>query len=289
MGSNPIPGAKFYELRLNSVLFHLKSLDNDLFYFHVVTFRVVHMTYRRSAKFYDLFGSKNDLEFYRELAFQSGKKALELGVGTGRVAIPLAKAGMTVVGIDNSVHMLRVAREKLARETDAVRRRIILKKGDMRHFELKQSFPFIYVPSSTFDHNITIEEQKRTLNCVYKHLEANGTFAFDLEQAMLNKPDTSWWIDRKEIERGRMVVRSIFSRRDMTKHMCSLDLFFDVYKYGKLLERLHEYGEVAMISKDEVTKLLEEEGFKVESIYGDFNKSKYRNDSKRIVLVTRKK
>ncbi|MEA2090284.1 MAG: class I SAM-dependent methyltransferase [Thermoproteota archaeon] len=247
------------------------------------------MTYRLAAKFYDLFGSKNDLEFYRELALQTGKEALELGVGTGRVAIPLAKAGITVVGIDNSVHMLRVAREKLAKETEAVRRRVILKRGDMRNFELKQSFPFIYIPASTFDHNITVEEQKRTLNCVYKHLEKNGTFAFDLEQATPDKPETSWWIDRKEIDGGRMVVRSTFTRRNMKKHTCSLDLFFDVYKNGKLLERYHEYGEVAIISKDEVTKLLEENGFRVESIYEDFNKSKHRNDSPRVVLVTRKK
>jgi ubiquinone/menaquinone biosynthesis C-methylase UbiE len=66
------------------------------------------MTYRlAAAKFYDLFGSKNDVGFYKELALQSGKKALELGVGTCRVAIPLARSGITVVGIDNSVHMLR--------------------------------------------------------------------------------------------------------------------------------------------------------------------------------------
>jgi len=247
------------------------------------------MTYRLAAKFYDLFGSKNDLEFYRELALQSGNKALELGVGTGRVAISLAKAGITVVGIDNSVHMLRVAREKLTRETDAVRRRIILKRADMSNFELKQSFPFIYIPASTFDHNITVKEQKRTLNCVYKHLEKNGRFVFDLEQATPDKPKASWWIDRKEIDCGRMVVRNIFTRRDMKKHTCSLDLFFDVYRKGKLLERYHEYGEVAIISKDEVTKRLEQNGFNVESVYGDFNKSKYQNDSPRIVLVTRKK
>ena len=247
------------------------------------------MTYRQAAKFYDLFGSKNDLEFYRGLTLQVGNKALELGVGTGRVAILLAKAGVTVVGIDNSVHMLRVAREKLAKETEAVRRRVILKRGDMRNFELKQSFPFIYIAASTFDHNITVEEQKQTLSCVYKHLEKNGTFALDLEQATPNKSETSWWIDRKEIDSGRMVVRSTFTRRNMTKRTCSLDLFFDVYKNGKLLERYHEYGEVAIISKDEVTKLLEENGFRVEGIYGDFNKSKYRKDSPRIVLVTRKK
>ena len=89
-----------------------------------------HMTYRHASKFYDLFGSKDDLEFYRGLALKCGDKALELGVGTGRVAIPLAKAGIRVVGIDNSVHMLRVAREKLAKETAAVNRRVVLKKGD---------------------------------------------------------------------------------------------------------------------------------------------------------------
>jgi len=247
------------------------------------------MTYMWAAKFYDLFGSKNDFGFYRELALQSGNKALELGVGTGRVAIPLAKAAVTVVGIDNSIHMLRVARKKLAKETEAVRRRAILKRGDMRNFELKQSFPFIYIPASTFDHNITVEEQKRTLSCIYKHLEKNGTFAFDLEQAMPDKPEASWWIDRKRIESGKMVVRSIFTRRNMTSRTCSLDLFFDVYKNGKLLERYHEYGEVAIISRDEVTKLLEQNGFTVESIYGDFNNSKYRNDSAKVVLVTRKK
>ena len=247
------------------------------------------MTYSGAAKFYDLFGSKNDLEFYRELALQSGKKALELGVGTGRVAIQLAKVGITVVGIDNSVHMLRVAREKLAKETEAVRKHVVLKRGDMRNFDLKHSFPFIYIPASTFDHNITVEEQKRTLSCVHKHLEKNGTFAFDLEQATPDKPKTSWWIDRKEIDGGRMVVRSIFTRRDTTKRACSLDLFFDVYKNGKLSERYHEYGEVAIISRDEVTKLLKENGFRVEGIYGDFNKSTYRNDSPRIVLTTRKK
>jgi len=247
------------------------------------------MTYRQAAKFYDLFGSKNDLEFYRELALQSGNKALELGVGTGRVAIPLAKAGITIVGIDTSAYMLRVAKKKLTKETEAVKRRVILKRGDMRNFELKQSFPFIYIPSSTFDHNITAEEQKKTLDCVYKHLAKKGTFAFDLEQLTLDKPETSWWIDRKETDNGRMVVRSIYTRKDMAKRICSLDLFFDVYKNGKLLERYHEHGEVAIISEDEITELLEKNGFITENVYGDFNKTKYRRDSPRIVLVARKK
>jgi ubiquinone/menaquinone biosynthesis C-methylase UbiE len=247
------------------------------------------MTYRLSAGFYDLFGSKNDLGFYKELALQSGDRALELGVGTARVALSLAKAGVTVVGIDNSVHMLRVAKEKLAKETEDVRNRVILKRGDMRNFELNQSFPFIYIPASTFDHNITIADRKQTLNCVCRHLEKNGTFAFDLEQAMPDKPEKSWWIDRKEIEDGKIVVRSIFTRKNRLKRTLSLDLFYDVYKEGKMLERYHECGEVAMISKDEMIRLLEETGFKVVSVYGDFDKSEYRKDSPKIVLVTKRK
>ena len=247
------------------------------------------MTYRQAAKFYDLFGSKNDQEFYKGLALQSGKKALELGVGTARVALSLARAGVTVVGIDNSVHMLRVAKEKLTKESESVRRRLILKKGDMRNFELSRSFPFIYIPASTFDHNLTVEDRKKTLNCICKHLKKNGTFAFDLEQAAPDKPEKSWWIDRKETEDGKMVVRSIFTRKNTLKRMLSLDLFYDVYKNGKLLERYHEYGEVTMISKDEIVRSLQEKGFEVVKVYGDFDKSEYRKDSTRLVLVTTRK
>jgi len=247
------------------------------------------MTYRLAAKFYDLFGSKNDIGFYKELALQSGNKALELGMGTARVAISLARAGVTVVGVDNSIHMLRVARAKLAKEAEDVRNRVILKKGDMRSFELNESFPFIYIPASTFDHNLMVEDRKRTLNCIYKHLKKNGTFTFDLEQAAPDKPEKSWWIDRKKVEDGKMVVRSIFTRKNAAKRTLSLDLFYDVYKNGKLLERYHEYGEVAIISKDEIVKLLEENGFKVVSIYGDFDKSKYRKDDPKLVLVTKRK
>lgn len=246
------------------------------------------MTYRLAAEFYDLFGAKNDVEFYRDLALKSGNSALELGVGTGRVAIPLAKAKITVVGIDNSIHMLRIARKKLTRETRAVGRRIVLETGDMRDFDLNQSFPFIYIPASTFDHNVTVEEQTQTLDCIHNHLEKSGTFALDLEQATPDKAETSWWVDRKEIDAGTMVVRSIFTRRNRIKRTCSLDLFFDVYNDGKLSERYHEYGEVAEISKSRITELLEAAGFKVETIYGNFDKTEYRTDSPRIVIVARK-
>jgi len=250
---------------------------------------VITLTYRSAAKFYDLFGKKNDLEFYKELALQSGKKALELGVGTARVAIPLAKVGIRVVGIDNSDFMLKEARRKLAKESKTIRENVILKKGDIRNFELKQSFSFIYIPASTFDHCVAVEDRVKCLTCVRRHLEDDGRFVFDVEQIRSDKPLASWWIDRKEIGKDEVVVRSIFTRRDFEKRICILDLFFDVYKNGKLAERYHEFGEVAILPNRELTDLLEELGFEVEAIYGDFDKSPYKPDSPKIILVTKKK
>ncbi|UCG36970.1 MAG: class I SAM-dependent methyltransferase [Candidatus Bathyarchaeota archaeon] len=246
------------------------------------------MTYRQAAKFYDLFGSKNDVDFYRGLALQCGNRALEIGVGTGRLAIPLAQAGITVVGIDNSIHMLRWARTKLAEESQLVRKHVVLKKGDMRNFDLGLSFPFIYLPASTFDHNTTAEEQNQTLDCVHKHLEKNGVFAFDLEQVRVDAPLNSWWIDRRRVGRRRMVVRSIFTRRDLKKNVCTLDLFFDIYENGRFDERYHEYGDVAIIGKDQIIKLLEQNHFTIENIYGDFDLSRHRKMSPKLVLVTRR-
>jgi ubiquinone/menaquinone biosynthesis C-methylase UbiE len=147
-----------------------------------------------------LFGSKDDIKFYKELSLQSGNQALELGVGTARVAIALAKAGITVVGIDDSVYMLKVAKSKLAKESELIRSRVILERGDMRNFNLKRSFPFIYIPASTFDHNISVQDQNSALASIHKHLETGGIFAFDLEQTTADKPQKSWWIDRKGIE-----------------------------------------------------------------------------------------
>ncbi len=247
------------------------------------------LTYRLAAKFYDLFGSKDDLEFYKEFALRSEGSALEVGVGTARVAIPLAKAGVRVVGIDNSEYMLEVAREKLAKEPKAVRDRVTLKRCDMRAFKLQQTFNFIYIPASTFDHCVTVQDRKRCLSCIHNHLEDEGRFVFDVEQATPEKPKSSWWIDRKELEGDTMVVRTIFTRRDFARRICSLDLFFEVYKNGKLVERYHEYGEVAILFKDELVDLLEQAGFEVETVYGDFDKSEFQENSPRAVFVTSKK
>lgn len=244
------------------------------------------MNYGPASKYYDLFASNDDLDFYRELAVKHGRKALELGVGTGRVAIELAKAGVTLWGIDNSKYMLNVARQKLETSSTSIRKRVRLKLGDIRNFKLKQKFPIVYIPSATFEHCITQEDQNNCLTKVYNALERKGILAFDISQLSSRRPQSSWWIERRELSPEEEVVRTIFSRRNPQTNIVSVNLFFEVYQKGRLKERYYEYGEARIFSKREIEKMLKDTGFRVDKAYGNFDKSPHSPESQRLIFVS---
>lgn len=246
------------------------------------------VNYGPASKYYDLFGSKDDIDFYRQLAVTCGRKALELGVGTGRVAIELAKVGVSVLGIDNSKYMLNVAKEKLKTEKTYIRKLLRLKLGDMRSFKLRELFPFVYMASSTFEHCITEQDRTRCLKSIFNVLKTRGTLAFDISQLGDEKPLNNWWIDRHELNAEEEVVRTIFSRRNPETNIASLNLFFDLYENGRMKERHHEYGEARLSSKEEIEEMLENVGFSVCEIYSDFNKSTYTKRSPTIIFIAAK-
>ncbi len=245
------------------------------------------MNYGPASKYYDLFASKDDIDFYKGLAVKYGRKALELGVGTGRVAIELAKADVTVWGIDNSKYMLDVAREKLQEEQSTVRERVTLKLGDMRSLEVKEKFPFIYIPSSTFEHCTTEEDKERCLTNVYRALKEKGVLAFDISQPQ-EKLESSWWIDQRRLSEEEEVVRTIFSRRNPENHVISVNLFFEVYLKGELKEKYYELGKARIWTKQNIENALRTIGFNIRHVYGDYNKSAYDKKSRRAIFVAHK-
>jgi len=243
------------------------------------------MNYGPASRYYDLFASRDDIEFYKELACEHRRKALDVGVGTGRVALELARAGVTVWEIDNSRYMLNVARRKMRRESAFVRGRVVLRYGDMRDFRLHEKFPFGYIASSTFEHCITDGDQKKCLTSIFNALERKGTLAFDISQPAKGKPDASWWVDRSEPRKGEEVVRTIFSRRNPLTNLVCLNLFFDVYRKGALENRYYECGEARISSKQEIESLLKDVGFEICDVYGDFDKSSHGDGSRRAIFI----
>ncbi len=102
------------------------------------------------AEFYDSvvpYRERQDVNFFVEMAQRSGGPVLELGCGTGRVLIPIAKSGIEIVGLDASPGMLSLCREKLLSESNDVQSKVLdLVQGDMRAFQLSRKFSLVTIP-----------------------------------------------------------------------------------------------------------------------------------------------
>lgn len=146
----------------------------------VLTGTVAHYSdaayYDRAYKRY-----KADIDFYLQVALEHGGPILELGCGTGRVTIPLARAGFEVHGVDLSAPMLEAAADKVAAESDEVRSRITLCRGDIRRLSLKRTFRLILSPFNVLQHLYTRDDIERCFDVVKRHLMPRvGRFVFDV-------------------------------------------------------------------------------------------------------------
>ncbi len=121
-----------------------------------------------------------DVAFYLKLARRMKGPVLELGVGTGRIAIALAEAGIDVVGVDISSAMLARANERVAKKPQRIRERIELREGDMRDLRLGRRFPLVIAPFNALQHLYEDEDVERTLSTCRRHLAEGGRFAFDV-------------------------------------------------------------------------------------------------------------
>ena len=123
---------------------------------------------------------KSDVAFYVELARTVGGPVLELGIGTGRVAMALAASGISVVGVDKSDSMLERADARLAKKPKRIRERIEIVKGDFREVSLGRRFPLVIAPFNAFQHLYTREDIEQALAVCKRHIEPDGRLAFDV-------------------------------------------------------------------------------------------------------------
>lgn len=104
---------------------------------------------------------------------------LEYGVGNGRIALAIARAGIEVVGVDLSKPMLGSLTERLEKESKSVRERVKLVMGDMRHVALRRKFPLVIAPFNTVLHLYEPDDALAFFARVRRHLAPGGNFVFD--------------------------------------------------------------------------------------------------------------
>ena len=237
-------------------------------------------TYDAVARFYDLEFSERPEEsrFYIEYAKKLGPPVLELGCGTGKVLIPIAKSGIEIWGLDISEEMLKVARQKIRLLDREVASRITLRKGDMRNFSLPKKFNLIIIPFASFHNLTTREDQKKALNCIHNHLTRRGLLILDLISPQLH-----------EIAANKTIVKEIGDERTgkikiTQKGETDSSRTSPVIHVYRTYEEKEEDGTIKTtlwqetschITKEEMEQLLTNEGFTVLNIYRDLNKNPY--------------
>jgi len=125
-----------------------------------------------------------DIDYYLELARTVGGRVLEYGCGNGRIALPLAHAGVEVTGVDLSAPMLADLRARLRRAGPEVGSRVVVRRGDMRRLALGRRFELVLCTFNTFLHLYTRTDVERFLARVRAHLAPRGRFVFDVSVPM---------------------------------------------------------------------------------------------------------
>lgn len=111
--------------------------------------------------------ARQDIPFFLDVVSQSQAHTLELGCGTGRVLIPIARAGFQITGIDLSSRMLSMCRDKLMRESADTQSNVAaLINCNMSDFSLRQHFDLVIIPFFTFNYLLTSTEQLSCLSSI---------------------------------------------------------------------------------------------------------------------------
>ncbi len=243
------------------------------------------------AALYDLFYANydEDIAMYENFARRGDTPSLELGVGTGRVALRLARAGLDIVGIDGSPHMLARLRRAFEAEP-AIAKRVRATEADMRDFALGERFDLVFCAANTFQHLLSTEDQIGSLRCIAKHLTDAGVFV-----AKLQSPREVDWggengalrlaAPRIDPETGdpvmRMDARRAFAS-SMTVHHTRI--YDRIRADGVVRRRVNEYT-LKYTSPDELRLVLEAAGMRLRHLYGDHDLSPFTEDSDSMVFV----
>ena len=232
---------------------------------------------------YDLWfkGVDGDEAFWPELVRRGGGvSVLELGCGTGRLLLPLARElvpdGFRVIGLDAAPQMLDVLREALVRESPGVQAAVSLHEADMRSYDLAERFDFAFIGFNTFAHLLEIEDQLACLRTTHRHLVKGGRLAIEVN---FHPPDQL----AENLESRPLALQGHVrdeSTGETTLFLHTARYYSDTQTSDELLrlERIDRHGQahvtnvelpLHIFSPRELQLLFRLAGFEVEAVYGD--------------------
>ena len=228
--------------------------------------------YDAIAELYDPWSASvtEDVGFYLEEARRSGGPVVELGVGTGRIAVPIAADGIRVIGVDSPRGMFDVC----ARRAALAGVEVDLRVGDLRDPPVRERVPLVICPFRSYLHLQTDEERREALAAARTLLRPDGRLAFDVFTPAADDIEQTQdrWLEREP---------GIWERA-----------VWDTERRTLMLSVRRENAEattmtLAWIEPDEWGRLLEEAGFDLEASYGWFDRSPFAGGEDTIFVARR--
>jgi SAM-dependent methyltransferase len=229
--------------------------------------------YDAIARLYDPWSASvtEDVEFYVAEARRAGGPIVELGVGTGRIAIPTAAAGIRVIGVDSSRGMLDVLAERAA--LAGVAELLDLRVGDLRAPSVDEQVRLVTCPFRSYLHLRSDEERLSALEAARSLLVPGGRLVFDVfAPAADDVAETNGrWLEREH---------GIFERADWDTETRTLTLSVRDANVSSTMT-------LAWASPSEWRRLLRTAGLEVEACYGWFDRKPYRGGEDTVWIARR--
>lgn len=223
-----------------------------------------------------------DVKFYVELVRRSRGPVLELGAGSGRVTLAIAREGVEVVAVEREPAMIAQAKVKLRAEPDL---RVAIVQAPIERLRLKRRFRWVIAPFNVFMHFYTRPEIEAALAAVERHLAPGGRFAFDVRmpsfEELSRKPDHGYrvrssWPAYHESE--------VFTYDPVKQVELVTTVYWAPKKETFIVPLSHRQFFPA-----ELEALLHYNGFEIVERYGDFTRRPLDAESESQVIVARKR
>lgn len=271
------------------------------------------MTYDLLARYYDLENADftEDLDFWLGLAAEReyGGPVLELGCGTGRVLLHLARRGHAVTGIDNSPEMLARLEAKLAAarnmrgsvqqggvqlpapvpQAQAAKRAPTVVRADMKDFSVSGQFKLALMPFNTFMHLLTLEDQIAALTSIHRHLQPGAALALDMpnpgEAYAAPAGEQGLTLERTFMDGERTVQQFSSVAVDRAAQLARITWLYDSVGPDGAVQRTIVPLTLRYTFPGEMRLLLEKCGFALAHLYGDYQRSPFADGSPRMIVV----
>ena len=245
--------------------------------------------YELMARFYDRANADltEDLPFWLGLASERSGPVLELGCGSGRVLLQLAREGHRAVGVDNSVAMLARAQARLAQRAD-LGQRVTLIEQDLRSLALEEQFPLAIMPLNTFAHLLSYDDQRLCLTRVREHLGPGGWLALDVPNAaeVYSAGTGGLALERtmRDEAGGELMEFSMLSL-DRAAQLGHITWIYDEVARDGAVRRTRIPMTLRYTFPAEMRALLELAGLRLVNLFGGYQREPFEEGSPRMLVL----